>query len=1189
MSKTTYENPSSNISYTNKDFESIYPELLDLVKKLTNKWDPSLSNESDPGVLLIKELAILGDKLNYNIDKNVLECFPLSVTQQNNARKLYEQLGYMMHWYVAAIGDIGFRLTKSLDDLKLSGESFKIDQFTQLTNSDGNISYVTLNDVQLVDTSTIQYVPCIQGVIHDYVINGSTDITINNLDANLRLYLPETMIAENGIFIKAASEPFYDTNDGWKLVDNLVSYESGNKVFKFGVLANSNTCYIEFPQDIANIFSTENISALNIKYVTTSGLNGNVSARTIETIANELNAKTIDSSDISMNDNIKVLQPRPIVNGKNIESLEDAYFNYKKTIGVFNTLVTQRDYESFVYNAQIDAKNIVSNVVVADRTNDINVTNYVQTWIPDGNRKELTLLYDPETGAPKMSAYDVNLYVTLPALSVNNESTYNSTFKPQTMGASGDASLALIEINALAEDIKSSQHDLRFVNKSSESKFNINVNYIVRGLLTTYNKVTREEAKDISNNVKKALYEKCNNRELNYGEELGYDKLVDIISNADARIRTFMLTALNYEPRMITGDPDKTFPMNTSVGGAQSSEVPSYNNEMIARMVLAGNVQLFEFDDNFSRNFNQVDVIESAPITTITTEAAITIPNNASPPYKVKVNEYVQALAPSLIVETEYAGDLYVTSTIDIPADTDVFIGKNTISVDNISGYSIPHSLSNCIVNCSESLSADTEKHLGPAGYLKVKRINKVQLQSGLPYYLILNNSENKLELAPDEQKILDEGEYLIYSSIGNTDELVILGSGTAIKALQGGLDYQNDKVEITDNNLNNVPWKILLNPIEVIEMDIRSFGTGVNLYLQSSQEPLSIDNSETNLNGAILHYDLPGSEGGKLTYIDGYADYTWYVKSRLQINSSINAPQRLYGNQKITYTTGDENNPIESTIVGSDDSAIYVQFNESLILPGGENIDLRRLDDNGEWKPYLRLYKYRQTDSSNSTTNHTYKLADYAGTKKITLEYSFNQQTFSSQSYLIPVYTNLGTSTQIQVAALKYASDGASELLRTPITAFGRNTAVTLSGVNAYTLQIPLNNDYDAIELSFTSLESNDNIYIGDIVKLSGFNSQEIDSDTYKIQLDTNSDISWNGTKVIKEIINLLDSSKTIYNQSLNNSFNWTYKVSAEDKVLDPTSSASYWNVNHIYHNYAIPKIDFKKFDVSVNPGNII
>ena len=92
----------SNMSYTSRDFNTIYPELLDLVKKITYKWDPSISNESDPGVILLKLNAIIADKCNYNIDKNVLECFPLSVTQESNARQLYEQLGYFMHWYRSA-------------------------------------------------------------------------------------------------------------------------------------------------------------------------------------------------------------------------------------------------------------------------------------------------------------------------------------------------------------------------------------------------------------------------------------------------------------------------------------------------------------------------------------------------------------------------------------------------------------------------------------------------------------------------------------------------------------------------------------------------------------------------------------------------------------------------------------------------------------------------------------------------------------------------------------------------------------------------------------------------------------------------------------------------------------------------------------------------------------------------------
>ena len=77
-----------NISYTNKDFGQIYPELLDVVKNITNKWDPETTNESDPGIVLLKALALVGDKLNYNIDKNTLEQFIASATQETSVRRL---------------------------------------------------------------------------------------------------------------------------------------------------------------------------------------------------------------------------------------------------------------------------------------------------------------------------------------------------------------------------------------------------------------------------------------------------------------------------------------------------------------------------------------------------------------------------------------------------------------------------------------------------------------------------------------------------------------------------------------------------------------------------------------------------------------------------------------------------------------------------------------------------------------------------------------------------------------------------------------------------------------------------------------------------------------------------------------------------------------------------------------------
>ena len=113
---TENEMQISNMSYTEKDFASIYPALLDLTKKLTNKWDPSISNESDPGNVLLKLLAAIGDKNSYNIDKNVLECFMPTATQETSMRMLTEAVGYNMRYYQSAMTDISFKYTADVVD-----------------------------------------------------------------------------------------------------------------------------------------------------------------------------------------------------------------------------------------------------------------------------------------------------------------------------------------------------------------------------------------------------------------------------------------------------------------------------------------------------------------------------------------------------------------------------------------------------------------------------------------------------------------------------------------------------------------------------------------------------------------------------------------------------------------------------------------------------------------------------------------------------------------------------------------------------------------------------------------------------------------------------------------------------------------------------------------------------------------
>ena len=215
---------NSDISYTDKDFNSIYSELLDLTKKLTNKWDPSISNESDPGVVLLKLNALIADKNNYNIDKNILECFPLSVTQQSNARKLYDLLGYKMNYYISAQTKVSFML-KNAD--KLIDGQFIIPQFTSLKDSTGEIVYTTLQDVTLTKAAvnTPVQVDVIEGRIQTYSINGNDVIGVNNLDEDLRLYFTEKQIAQNGIFIKnSKDDTLYNQNLLVVRFMNLVYY-----------------------------------------------------------------------------------------------------------------------------------------------------------------------------------------------------------------------------------------------------------------------------------------------------------------------------------------------------------------------------------------------------------------------------------------------------------------------------------------------------------------------------------------------------------------------------------------------------------------------------------------------------------------------------------------------------------------------------------------------------------------------------------------------------------------------------------------------------------------------------------------------------------------------------------------------------------------------------------------------------
>ncbi|MDY2737347.1 hypothetical protein, partial [Intestinibacter sp.] len=187
--------------------------------------------------------------------------------------------------------------------------------------------------------------------------------------------------------------------------------------------------YIQFPEDISTLIE----DGLKIEYIRTSGINGNVSARTLSKVAftNEIatnqsegkNAITISADDLI------AVNTQATTNGANPETINAAYNNYKKIIGTFDTLVTCRDYMNKIYNLYNEETNvpIVSNVIVSDIRDDINRAHVLCSF----NEYGITYIdkANPSTVSDTINNFELLLYPFKTIYGVNNSSEYEYSFK----------------------------------------------------------------------------------------------------------------------------------------------------------------------------------------------------------------------------------------------------------------------------------------------------------------------------------------------------------------------------------------------------------------------------------------------------------------------------------------------------------------------------------------------------------------------------------------------------------------------------------------------------------------------------------------------------------------------------------------------------------------------------------------
>ena len=554
---------------TNRDFQSQFIELLDIAKKLNASYDPSVSSESDPIVVLMKEMAMMGDKLEYNKDKAARELFPSTVQQRSNAQELYDILGYRLKGWISATGYVSISLRASTALAGTVGNTVTIPKFTRLEDANGLYNYVTTDTISFDLTgaddtwSETKTVGIIEGEIKTLEVGGIDTIGISNMDENYRVYFPETNVAENGIFVSFTNTIGAD----FVMVDNPYMLTDDN-VYSVGEGDNGEK-YIQFPETIVKTLGTEN--TLSIKYVTSKGASGICKSRTINVLADDITV-----NETTLNDSISVVQPEATINGQDPESLEQAYRNFKKTQGMFETLVTERDYESFAYEAQYDNAPLFSNVVVASRTSDLNRTVKIKTIRNWTNRDVYNLIQEENDS---VTPYDVWVY------GLNPTGGYDLEFTPVEEGVPMDI------LNEQILDVKAVQQVVQAPNGEKRVFWN---EYTLVGTVLMKNRITASEKTEVEKNMWAALEEYLGARNVSFGEGIDYEGTVSAIINSDSRILSVILNLPSYQIKRV----------NISMGTAEDEYLNTDEKiELVAKMILAGNVQLFSFDERFNAEF----------------------------------------------------------------------------------------------------------------------------------------------------------------------------------------------------------------------------------------------------------------------------------------------------------------------------------------------------------------------------------------------------------------------------------------------------------------------------------------------------------------------------------------------------------------------------------------------------------
>ena len=874
------------------------------------------------------------------------------------------------------------------------------------------------------------------------------------------------------------------------------------------------------------------------------------------------------------------------------------YKSFKQVVGTFDTLVTCKDYTNAVNRLKDDNNNkFVSNAVVTDRRDEyngaINIITFDQygQYFQNAGEKLPSALTDIPVSGHASTAFDL----TISAFQQYNPAAYDQKRPETALNTSFTPYDTFKGVNglghALEKNYKCISHDIKDFALGDIHSFK---NYAKLDMvIMPYHKVSEQIRDEIIANIKKALSDNFNASGVEFGEELDYNTVYNVILNCDERIKNIKLSDIEYTTKAV---------ISTGTSYIEKELTDDDNAiliDLLAKNILAGRIALYQFDDSFCYAYGQSDITSYNGVATITSNANITIPVTDS--YIVQQNEFILIAEPTYTSDTiwptfsgyqfNFSTTIHANQNYQLQQGETLKMWVVNQGVSTEKTYEAGDIIS---PNFELTTVSGQERSLG-AGQMIYHKSKYVTIlnTSYIPAYWITKHENNDL-FGDDTTVILNSGEYFIYSNKDKTS-IVILGQGTKLTRAST-LSYPNyNKTDwkvnlisfksIADNGINaDIPWVIcnfsgkvdgssesseeIDNIFTITEMTLTTLGEGAQIKTSNQQILLSntwVD--KTNTDG--ISYRLSSNDD----WID-LVDSEYWLRSRLDISAGKNNGQHLVGGQTIILkdSNGDQ---IGNTI----SSSSWFQPSVALDIYGGDDISIKSLFETLSISDELSVKSYQYISDGALCDNVQIQFNEesngsYVGSgtlepdKQVVLKYGFE-----TGECVIPIYFNFKelVGGQVDISCQVNSSSGTvQELNDTTLTQINYTGVYLLTCTGRST-----QDDNFDVELTFENTGSdNVDFEVEYPVVINGLN------------------IKMKASEVGITSDNIIDRMKDLVEQSNRPTTKIYYIYKPEQSIEiqneDITDPDFFWDVNNVANKITIPQINLVQDPAVSNSINI-